>query len=97
MHALLSAGSGAVLLARAEPHDKQPGGLATLLEPGKEMLVFTSGRELVTQIRRLLSDTALRAQVAARAVARCRGEHSPSARLQALLSALPKRPPVSPS
>ena len=83
--ALLAAGCGAVLLTRAEPHHRLAGGLATLLEPGKEMLTFTSARELLTQVRRLLSDANVRKQIADRAAARCLTEHSPAARLKTLL------------
>jgi hypothetical protein len=95
--ALIAAGSGAVLLARAESHHRQPGGLATLLEPGTDMLVFSSTREMLTQARRLVSDASLRAQIAARAVARCHAEHGVSARLRTLLSVLASSSPLTAS
>jgi len=86
-NALLAAGSGAVLIARTHPCDQQPGGLHTLLEPEREILTFRHARELVEQIRRLLGDETARRSIAARAWQRCRSDHGPAARLQALRAA----------
>ncbi len=82
--ALLAAGSGAVLVARIHPRDDQAGGLHTLLEPGREMLVFCNARELADQVGGLLQDEPRRRAIADRARCRCQADHTPAARLQQL-------------
>jgi len=84
---LLAAGSGAVVVARSHPRDTQPGGLATLLAPGKEMVAYQYARELLTIIRQLISNTAVRREIATSAIARCRSDHTPARRLDALQTA----------
>jgi len=81
---LLAAGAGAVVLARAHPRDRQPGGLAELLEPGKEMLVFSGIRGLISALRRVLEQAEYRQCLASAALARCRDAHGAAARWRVL-------------
>jgi len=81
---LLAAGSGSVLIARAHPRDTEPGGLHTLLQPGREMLSFSHARELLGHVGQLLGDEPRRRAMADRAYQRCRSDHGPSVRLAAL-------------
>ena len=81
---LAAAGCGAVVVARSHPRDTRPGGLATLLKSGAEMVTFQYGRELLAAIRQLLASADLRRQIAGAAWQRCRAEHAPLARLKGL-------------
>jgi hypothetical protein len=81
---LAAAGCGAVVVARSHPRDTQPGGLATLLKSGAEMVAFQYGRELVAAIRQLLGSADLRRRISGAAWERCRAEHAPPARLKGL-------------
>ena len=82
--AMLAAGCGAALLCRRHSRDVQPGGSATLFDSGKEMLLFDSVGGLVTQVRALLGDEPQRRAIATAALASCRAEHGPTARIEAL-------------
>jgi hypothetical protein len=84
---LLAAGNGAALLAKAHPRDTRPGGLATLLKPGKEIHTFHTGKEFLTVLRLLLADANRRKPLADAARARCLAEHMPDRRLRTLLTA----------
>ncbi|HSW45282.1 MAG TPA: glycosyltransferase [Phycisphaerae bacterium] len=81
---LMAAGSGAVVLAKSHPRDAQPGGLITMLEPGKEMLSFNLARELVAAIRQLLARVEMRARLVSAARSRCLSDHLPQHRIKAI-------------
>jgi hypothetical protein len=81
---LLAAAAGSVLVARSHPRDTGPGGLATLLEPGREMVTFSRVRDLIAVLRGLLQDGDRRREIADRAAARCRAEHLAKLRLASL-------------
>lgn len=84
---LLAAAAGAVVVARAHPGDDAPGGLATLLAPGQELVTFRGTSELVTVVRRLLANPGRCQELADRARARVLAEHLPLHRLKALITA----------
>ena len=81
---LAAAGCGAVVVARSHPRDTRPGGLATLLKSGAEMVAFQYGRELLAAVRQLLGSADLRRRISGAAWERCRAEHAPLARLKGL-------------
>jgi len=81
---LLAAAAGAVVVTRSNRRDRRSGGLATLLEPGREMAAFSERRALISVLGRLLRSPAERARIAAAARHRCLEAHSPSARWRAL-------------
>ncbi len=80
--AMLAAGNGCVLLARAHPKDSESGGLCSLLKNDEEMVRFHHISELIHTIRRLLRNDSKRQKIAANAVNRCQKEHTPGARLK---------------
>ncbi|HOW70497.1 MAG TPA: glycosyltransferase [Phycisphaerae bacterium] len=84
--ALLAVGSGAVLLARAHPSDRRPGGWHTLFEPDRSMLTFRREQELTRLVRRLIGDSAGRRSLARLAAEAVKSQHTPEARLVALRS-----------
>lgn len=92
---VLAAGCGAVLAARAHGEDRAAGGLGTMLKKGSEYVVFRTFREMVEQVRRLLTDEPCRVGMARAAKARCLAEHNPRQRLTeldaAVTSLLPRR------
>ena len=81
---LLAAASGAVLVARSHRRDRWQGGLATLLEPGKEMADFSTSRELIQVVGRLLGQPEYRAGIASAALHRCKQSHTPRVRWDVL-------------
>lgn len=85
--ALLAAGCGTVVLARAHPRDRAAGGLQTLLAPDHEILVFRRVNEMLTILRELLASDARRQELALTAYRRCGADHAPIARLEALRTA----------
>lgn len=77
---LLAAAAGALVVARIHPHDREPGGLATLLEPGIEMTVFRRAEEVPTSLRHTVRADARRETITRKARERCATDHSPQAR-----------------
>lgn len=84
--ALLAAGSGAVLLARAHPSDRRPGGLHTLFEHHRGMLTFRTAQDLARLTRQLVGDSAYRQRLARQAAETVVSKHTPRARLEVLKS-----------
>jgi hypothetical protein len=85
--ALLAAGSGTVVVGRRHPADALAGGLATLLEPGRQAAVFSTAREMVQTIQTLISDEHWRREIAVAARRRCLQDHHPRAALERLRAA----------
>lgn len=84
MLALMAAAAGAVVVWRAHSRDVQPGGIAMLLEPDKEMFSFRYARDLTNAVRRLVASAGDRCAMASAAQARCQATHMPKDRLKAL-------------
>ncbi|MBP7937664.1 MAG: glycosyltransferase family 1 protein [Phycisphaerae bacterium] len=84
--ALLAAGSGAVLLARAHPSDRGPGGWHTLFEPDRSMVTFRTEQELTRLVGQLIGDSARRRSLARLAGEAVKSHHTPGARLATLRS-----------
>ncbi len=85
---LTAAGAGAVVIARRHPGDTAPGGLATLLETGRQYVPFDTATTLVREVHRLLADEPARRRISAAAAERCRCDHTPAQRLRCLVSAV---------
>ncbi|MBN1343758.1 MAG: glycosyltransferase family 1 protein [Phycisphaerae bacterium] len=83
-----AAACGAVLVVRAHPNDQKPGGLAQVLEPGREVLTFSRHSELIGHVKRLLADEAERRAIADRARARIAENHTMAHRLRAIRAAV---------
>ncbi|MBI4580421.1 MAG: glycosyltransferase, partial [Planctomycetes bacterium] len=81
---LLAANAGAAVAWRAHPRDHQPGGAATLLEPGRESIVFSSHSSLPARLKRLLSSPETWRNQVHQAADRCRRDHSAAAALAAI-------------
>jgi len=82
--ALLAAAAGSVLIARSHPRDSEPGGLATLLEPDREMVRFARITDLMATLKNLLKNAVSIRKMGNRAAERCHAEHLPEHRLIAL-------------
>lgn len=82
--ALLAAAAGSVLVARSHPRDAEPGGLATLLKPDRDMVLFARIEDLIATLRRLLKNSDFRRKIADAAADRCQSEHLPGPRLASL-------------
>ncbi|GMU19964.1 MAG: hypothetical protein AMXMBFR13_00650 [Phycisphaerae bacterium] len=81
---LTAATCGCVVLARHHPWDTEPGGVHTLLHPGREMIVFRTASELTTAVHELLSQPERRRKIATRSQSRCRRDHTLARRFEAL-------------
>lgn len=78
---LLAVEAGAVVFWRAHPRDNAPGGLASLLAPDQEAIVFDRLAGLPKRCQRLLADPDRWGRIAAAGRQRCRSEHLPAAAL----------------
>lgn len=83
--------SGGVVIARAHPTDRSPGGLAEHLEIGREVLTFADREEFVAVVERLRAQAAWRREVARRGHARVLREHTYQHRAREILRAVSAR------
>jgi glycosyltransferase involved in cell wall biosynthesis len=83
---LLAAAAGAVVIWRKHPLDTRPGGLANLLKPGEQAVVYAANRDLPRLVSSLLADAAAWRKITTAARQRCRTDHTP-ARAIALVKA----------
>jgi hypothetical protein len=81
---LVAAQAGSLVLWRAHPRDRLPGGLATLLQPGAQYLAFQDGGELTRQLPLLLSEPSRWQTLVTESRTHCLLEHNPAAALKAL-------------
>ncbi len=87
---LVAAASGAVVLARAHPTDQGPTGLASLLAPGRDLLIFRRHSEAVHHVKRLLGDESARRAMAERTRSLIAEHHTMRHRLEFLRRAMVK-------
>jgi hypothetical protein len=80
---LLAAQAGAAVIWRRHGVDERPGGLATLLQPGKEAIIFAANDRLPQTIQKLLTNPEAWRAVTCQASLRCRAEHAPTHALEA--------------
>jgi len=85
---LTAAAAGPVVIARAHPTDTDSNGLAQLLEPGRELLIFKRHSELIGHLKRLLDDESARREMADRARSKLTEQHTMAQRLGTLRSVL---------
>lgn len=90
---LLAASCGAVVLWRAHPRDRQPGGLETLLRPDSEVLTFANSGALFRTLTNLLSTPDRWREMATAAWQRSQADHLPARRLADVSAVAASFPP----
>lgn len=81
---LLAAGCGALVVTRPQPGDREPGGIAQLLDPDSEMRILRFDKDLIAVLKSLLADPEIGRRVSRAGRERCMRDHTPAARLSAL-------------
>lgn len=80
---LLAAQAGAAVIWRRHRVDERPGGLATLLQPGKEAIIFAANDRLPQALQKLLAKPETWHAITGQASLRCQSEHLPTHALEA--------------
>ena len=83
--------AGVLVLVKAHPRDREPGGIGQYFEIGKEMITFTTGSDLVRKVRYYLSHEAEREAVVHAARETLLARHTYKIRMQQMLKLIHER------